>query len=399
MGSSSVAVIIVAAGSGTRLGQDKPKAFVQLGDQTMLDRAVMSALGMRNTPHIVLVVPEGRAEEVHQAYTHAVSVLNAGLDVVEGGATRQESVGRGLELLPRYIDTVLVHDAARPLTPSLLFDEVAQAVRSRGHGIVPALDLVDTIKRVDADKRVVDTVDRSMLAAGQTPQGFPRAALERAYATTDAEFTDDAALVASIGFPVDVVPGDARAFKITVPADLQRAERLVGEWVRRDPRAAATWSAPRVGTGMDVHAFSDDPDTPLWVAGLEWPGGHGLAGHSDGDVASHAIVDALLAAAGLGDLGSNFGTEDPRFEGAHGTVLLRRARELVDEAGYGIVNVSVQVIGNRPRLGPRRAEAESVLGRALGVRVSVSATTTDALGFTGRGEGLAAIATATLLPD
>lgn len=389
MSASTVAVIIVAAGSGTRLGHTEPKAFVPLSGRPMLARAVDAVLGMHETPHLVLVVPSGRVESAMAEVGPAAEAAGAPLDIVEGGVSRQDSVGRGLALLPRLVDTVLVHDAARPLTPSLVFDEVVQAVRARGHGVIPALDVADTIKRVDAEHRVIDTVDRSTLAAVQTPQGFPREALDRAYATAGAEFTDDAALVASIGLPVDVVPGDARAFKITVPADLHRAEQLVRE--REAPPAAAT---PRIGTGVDVHAFSDVPATPLWLAGLEWPGERGLSGHSDGDAASHAVVDALLSAAGLGDLGTIFGTDDPTLAGAHGTVFLERARQLVERAGYRIGNVSVQLIGNRPKLAPRRAEAEAALSAALGAHVSVSATTSDALGFTGRGEGIAAVATA-----
>lgn len=392
MSASTVAVIVVAAGSGTRLGHAEPKAFVPLAGRTMLALAVHAALGMRETPHLVLVVPGGRVDEARAAIAPAAEAAGAPLDVVEGGISRQDSVARGLALLPRLVDTVLVHDAARPLAPALVFDEVLQAVRARGHGIVPALDVVDTIKRVDPTRRVIETVDRSTLAAVQTPQGFPREALDRAYATAAAEFTDDAALVASIGLPVDVVPGDARAFKITVPADLHRAEQLVRE--RHAPPPAAV---PRIGTGLDVHAFSDDPTTPLWLAGLEWPGERGLSGHSDGDAATHAIVDALLSAAGLGDLGTIFGTEDPELAGAHGTVFLERARELVERAGYRVGNVSVQLVGNRPKLAPRRTEAEAVLSGVLDAPVSVSATTSDALGFTGRGEGVAAIATAVVV--
>ena len=402
MSASTVAVIVVAAGSGTRLGHTEPKAFVPLGSSTILAVAVDAALGMRETPHLVLVVPADRVAETRDAFAAVAAAASAPLDVVAGGSSRQQSVARGLAVLPRVVDTVLVHDAARPLTPSIVFDEVAAAVRARGHGIIPALDVVDTIKRVGPDGRVVETVDRSELAAVQTPQGFPRESLDEAYATAGAEHTDDAALVASAGLPVDVVPGDARAFKVTLPSDLRRAEQLVTQAAtvegHADASATPTRLAPRIGTGVDVHAFAADETTPLWLAGLEWPGERGLAGHSDGDAVSHAVCDALLAAAGLGDVGGIFGTADPALDGAHGEVFLRETLRRVREAGFVVGNVTVQLVGNRPKLAPRRAEAEAMLSGILGAPVSVSATTSDALGFTGRGEGVAAIATALLLP-
>lgn len=407
MNDSTVAVIVVAAGSGTRLGHTEPKAFVPLGDDTILGVALDAVLGMRDTPYVVVVAPAGLIEPARRIVAPRAGAASAAFDVVAGGESRQESVSRGLASLPHVIETVLVHDAARPLTPSAVFDEVAAAVRARGHGVVPALPVVDTIKRVDAVGRVLGTVDRSELAAMQTPQGFPRSALEQAYARAHGEHTDDAALVESIGLPIDVVPGDTRAFKITVPADLHRAEQLVVERSKADaapspagaaPAAAASVAVPRVGTGIDVHAFADDPGTPLWLAGLEWPGEQGLSGHSDGDAVAHAICDALLAAAGLGDIGGMFGTADPRFSGAHGEVFLAETVRRLAAAGFRVGNVSVQVVGNRPKLAPRRTEAEALLTRIVGAPVSVAATTTDGLGFTGRGEGVTAIATALVVP-
>ncbi|MFF2387600.1 2-C-methyl-D-erythritol 4-phosphate cytidylyltransferase [Agromyces sp. NPDC058104] len=408
--SSAIAVIVVAAGSGTRLGHAEPKAFVPLGGGTVLAEAVSGVLAMRQAPHLVLVVPGDRVETARERFAADAGAAGASLDVVAGGASRQESVAAGLAVLPASVQTVLVHDAARALTPALLFDEVAAAVQARRHGIVPALDVVDTVKRVADDGRVIETVDRSSLRAVQTPQGFPRASLDHAYATARDEFTDDAALVAAAGLVVETVPGDVRAFKITVPADLRRAEQLVAE--RRAAAAvgrpaagpadggaseAAHPALPRIGTGTDVHAFADD-DSPLWLAGLHWPGERGLSGHSDGDAAAHAVCDALLAAAGLGDVGSIFGTADVRFAGAHGEVFLAETRRLVEASGYVIGNVTVQIVGNRPKLAPRRDEAEALLSRVLGAPVSVAATTSDALGFTGRGEGVAAVATALIVP-
>ncbi len=408
MNDSTVAVIVVAAGSGTRLGHPEPKALVPLGGDTILGVALDSVLGMREPPFVVVVAPADRIDDVRERCAPRAAEASVDLVVVAGGLTRQESVARGLAELPREIEVVLVHDAARPLAPSAVFDEVAAAVEARGRGIVPGLPVVDTVKRVDGEGHVLETVDRSELAAMQTPQGFPREVLESAYAAAGADFTDDAALVAAAGVPVDVVPGDARAFKVTVPSDLHRAEQLLAERAGSTPATAAVRSSlhalpahaalPRVGTGIDVHAFADDPETPLWLAGLHWPGERGLSGHSDGDAVAHAICDALLAAGGLGDIGGMFGTADPRFSGAHGEVFLAETVRRLAEAGWRVGNVSVQIVGTRPKLAPRRAEAEGMLTGIVGAPVSVAATTTDGLGFTGRGEGVTAIATALVVP-
>ena len=225
MSTPTIAVIIVAAGSGTRLGHPEPKAFVPLGDGTVLSAAVAGVLGMTSPPHLVLVVPDDRVDSTRSSFASAAAAASAVLDVVPGGASRQESVAHGLAVLPPGIDTVLVHDAARALTPSLVFDEVAGAVRARNRGIVPALDVVDTIKRVDGSI-VTATIDRDELVAVQTPQAFRLARLRRAHAAaTDA--TDDAALVEANGGRVVTVDGELSNRKITDRADLEWANEFI----------------------------------------------------------------------------------------------------------------------------------------------------------------------------
>lgn len=388
MESPRVAVIVVAAGSGTRLGMELPKAFVQLAGRSILSRALDSVFGMQDLAQVVVVVPEDRLDESRLLLDDSAGVVADACLVVAGASSRQGSVAAGLAVLVSGIDVVLVHDAARALAPAALFDEVVAEVVSTGRGVIPGLPVSDTIKRVDDSGTILETVDRAALSAVQTPQGFPRRELVAAYEAASEEFTDDAALIAAAGGTVGVLTGHPLAFKITTRWDLRRAEQLIAE--RRDSAAEGRSGEARTGVGFDVHAY--DKDQPLWLAGLYWPLEAGLAGHSDGDAVAHALCDALLSAAGLGDIGSIFGTADPRFDGAHGDVFLTETMRLVREAGFRLGNASVQVIGTRPRFAPRKAEAEQFLSELLDGPVSVSATTTDGLGFTGRGEGLAALA-------
>lgn len=392
------AIIVVAAGSGTRLDAGAPKALVGIDAHSILRHALDGVFAAAPAQVIVVAPPgyEGDAEAELDAAAGERRDLGR---VVVGGATRQLSVAAGLSALWGDVTTVLVHDAARALTPPAQIDAVSAAVTA-DTGVIPALPVVDTLKRVDADT-VVGPVDRSELAAAQTPQGFPRALLEEAYAralASGVDYTDDAALFAASGHAVRHVDGSARAFKITTPADLERARHLLAAAPTAAPRPAIGAGVPRVGVGTDVHAFGGEGD--LWLAGLQWPGEPALSGHSDGDAVAHAIVDALLGAAGLGDIGEHFGTAHPEYAGAHAAVFLARTRELLADAGFVIGNVSVQFQGNRPRFSARRAEAEAVLSAALGgASVSVTATTTDGLGFPGRGEGISVTAMALLLPD
>jgi 2-C-methyl-D-erythritol 4-phosphate cytidylyltransferase/2-C-methyl-D-erythritol 2,4-cyclodiphosphate synthase len=378
-----VGVIVVAAGTGSRLGLPEPKAFVDLQGRSILEHALRSVFAMNIPAQVVVVAP---AAQVEQAQSMANAVAGVAVDhvtVVAGAATRQGSVAAGLAALAPEIETVLVHDAARAFTPTRLFETVVAAVEESGAGVIPALPVADTIKRTAAGFAVA-TIDRSELVAVQTPQGFPRRALADAYATASAEHTDDAALFAAAGHPVMVVAGDPLAFK---------TDTASAATARRAPDAAA--SEPRTGVGIDVHAF--DEASELWLGGLHWPGEPGLAGHSDGDALSHAICDALLSAAGLGDLGERFGTSDARFANAHGEVFIAETVRLVGEAGFVVGNVAVQLVANRPKLAARRSELQDHLSALVGAPVSVAATTSDGLGFTGRGEGVTAIATALIL--
>ncbi|MDP1788927.1 MAG: 2-C-methyl-D-erythritol 4-phosphate cytidylyltransferase [Rhodoglobus sp.] len=398
MSDPTVAVVVVAAGSGARLGRTKPKAFVALAGRTILERALDGVFGMASPAQVIVVAPASLVSEAERIARAAAGGVADHVTVVVGGASRQDSVAAGLAALAPAIETVLVHDSARALTRSAQFDAILAAVVSTGAGVIPGLAVTDTIKQADTTGAVIATVDRSSLVAVQTPQGFPRAALVEAYAAAAAEHTDDAALFAAAGRPVTVVPGDALAFKITTPWDLHRAEALLRSPLETDsvaePVPVVEPAGTRTGVGIDVHAY--DAGEPLWLGGLYWPDEVGLAGHSDGDAVSHAICDALLSAAGLGDIGTRFGTADPRFENAHGEVFIRETVALVTGAGFAIGNVAVQIVANHPKLAGRRMEVENHLGSLVGAPVSCAATTTDGLGFTGKGEGVAVVATALL---
>lgn len=401
-------IIVVAAGSGTRLGQGVPKAFVGLDHRTIL-RHCLDGVFAAGRAQVVVVAPaalvgealteaQGAADDADASASHGTEVPGGDerrrdlVTVVAGGASRHASVAAGLAALWGDVETVLVHDAARALTPPAVFARVADAVERTGWGILPVLPVIDTIKRVEGE-RVVEAVDRAELAAAQTPQGFRRDVLETAYrAAGAAEFTDDAAVLQAAGHRVGTVAGSDRAFKITTGPDLERARGLLAPAAP----AGSVPALPRVGVGTDVHAVGGEG--ALWLAGLEWPGEPALSGHSDGDAVAHAIVDAVLSAAGLGDIGTHFGVDRPEFAGAHADAFLAHVRALVAGAGLAIGNVSVQVQARRPRFAPRRAEAEAVLSAALGAPVAVSATTTDGLGFTGSGEGVQAVAVALVYP-
>ena len=367
---SQCAAIIAAAGSGERFGAGFPKALISLGNKTLLEHALGALLPVAS--EIVITAPAGYEDQIR-------ALVGNEITVVTGGSTRSESVRLGIAALTSNCEFVLVHDAARALAPTHLAQSVLAALLAGDVAVIPGLDLVDTVKNVDADGFVISTPDRSRLRRVQTPQGFNLEVLKAAHATA-ADATDDGVLVEALGKKVRIIPGTERAIKITTPSDLSFALSLLGDT-----------SQFRTGVGVDAHAFGQGRD--LWLAGLNWPNETGVEGHSDGDVAAHAICDALFAATDLGDLGSNFGTDRPEYKDATGATLLQETFTRITQAGYSISNVTVQIIGNRPKIGPRRGEAIEALSKCLGgTDVAVLATTTDGMGITGEGKGIAAIA-------
>ena len=364
-----LAVVLVAGGLGVRLGASKPKALVEFSGKTILEHALVGASRARGLKELVIAAPVDHLAEVAELVANSVGDID--FKVVAGGATRQQSIANALVAVTSPI--VLVHDAARALAPASLFDRVADAVRESGVGTVPVLDVFDTIKRVEGDL-VRETVDRSQLRRAQTPQGFVSSELIAAYAQATEDFTDDAALMQSTGATIRFVAGDASAYKITTPEDLE--------------------TQTRTGIGTDTHRFTDDSSKPLYLGTVVWEGERGLDGHSDGDALSHAIVDALLSAGGLGDIGSNFGVDRTEFAGANGSVFIAETLRVLEAAGWQVGNVSAQIIGNRPKVAPRRQAVEQTLTELLGAPVTISATTTDGLGFLGNTEGVAVVASA-----
>lgn len=367
-----VAAIIAAAGSGVRFGADTPKALIQLGNRTLIEHAVAAI-----SPLVDQVIVTAPASHL----SHFQELLGSEITIVVGGQTRSESVRAGLSAISIDCNYVLIHDAARALASTDLASRVLSALNNGEVAVIPGLAQVDTTKSVDATGYVTATPNRSELRKIQTPQGFDFSTLKKAHAA-NGESTDDAALVELAGYKVLVINGEERAFKITTPADLATAYNFLG-----------SENQFVTGVGVDAHAF--EAGRELWLGCLNWPGEVGVAGHSDGDVAAHAICDSLFAATGLGDLGSNFGVDRPEYAGASGAKLLSETLSIITSAGYAISNVSVQVIGNRPKLAGRRKEAIAALSAALnGAPVSLLATTTDGLGLTGEGKGIAAIASA-----
>jgi 2-C-methyl-D-erythritol 4-phosphate cytidylyltransferase / 2-C-methyl-D-erythritol 2,4-cyclodiphosphate synthase len=375
------AVLIVAAGSGQRLGGDLPKQYLALAGRSVLRRSIDAFRAHEKIDAIRVVI----SADHQDLYAEAT----AGLDIlppVTGGAARQDSVRNGLESFAGVKpDKVLIHDAARPFVTSEVIDGVLAAL-DHHPGAIPAVPVIDTLKRGSGGV-IGGTVDRGGLWRAQTPQGFRfDAILEAHRKLSDRQLTDDAALVEAQGLNVALVPGAEGNFKITTMEDFDRAARLLAS--SRDYLT---------GNGFDVHRFTAGDH--VTICGVRVEHTHALEGHSDADVGLHAITDAILGAVGAGDIGQHFPPTDVRWKGADSAAFLQHAASLVRERGGSVVHVDVTIICERPKVGPHRAAMVQRVAEVLGLdprRVSVKATTTEGLGFTGRREGIAAQATATV---
>lgn len=387
--------LILAAGSGSRLAAvvgGCPKQFLCWRDVPLYWHAARAMSRSAVVAGIVFVFPPDRrtAEEEHLHALYAREDLGLPWLAAAGGALRQDSVRLGLAVLPRRTRYVLVHDAARPFLSPALVRRVCEALRQGAPAVVPGLPVTDTIKMVD-DGRVAATLPRARLAAVQTPQGFNLTLLRQAHQhALDAGLavTDDAALMEVQGHEVLIVPGEAANVKITHPEDLSL---LAGEQAM--PR-------PCAGMGYDVHRYG--PGRPLKLGGVLIPGGPEVVAHSDGDVLLHALMDALLGCAALGDIGQHFPDSQARYEGISSAVLLDQVLEMLRGAGLELSHVDLTIVAQTPRLSPFREEIRKNVARLLGLdtaRVNLKATTEEGLGFTGRSEGIKAYAVVSALAD
>lgn len=379
----TIAVIVVAAGTGERMGGG-PKQYRMLAGKPVLTRSIEAFL---RRPDVTWVVPVIHRD--HRAQINSLGLAHPKLlDPVIGAASRQGSVLAGLEALAALApDIVLIQDAARPLVDDAVIDGVIAAL---GQGALPVTAVTDTIKRSNDGRAVSATEDRRRLYAAQTPQGFAFATIldaHRRAAALAADFTDDAAIAEHFGIPVALTAGSARNIKLTHPEDFERAERLLGG------RTMET----RVGTGFDVHPF--EPGDAVWLGGVRIAHSAKLKGHSDADAALHALTDAIYGALGEGDIGTFFPPSDPQWKGAASVIFLEHAAGLVAQRRGRIVNLDVTIVCEAPKISPHVPAMKLVIGEACGIaasRIAIKATTSEGLGFTGRNEGVVAMATATI---
>ena len=381
MPSGTTTALIVAAGRGARLGGDVPKQYRLLGGKPLLRRAVEALINHPRIDGVRVVIGPGQ-QEVARA---ALRDLDVG-DLIEGAEERAFSVINGVEALRGRTKYLLVHDAARPFCPPQVVNRLLDAVQFHDAAI-PVLPAVDTLTKVTAQGALGEAIDRAQVYRVQTPQAFSLERLVEAYRDWHSSPpTDEASYFRAKGIAVATVDGDPVLEKLTTTEDWSRAEALL-----------ASRMIPRTGMGFDVHAFGGDG--PVMLGGIAVPHSRGLAGHSDADVVLHAITDALLGAASLGDIGEHFPPSDPQWKGASSDRFLRRAASLIREQGGIIDHVDCTIIGEEPKVSPHRSAIRDRVAEILGLaarQVSVKATTTEGLGFTGRREGLAAQAVANI---
>ncbi len=383
---AGVAAVIVAAGKGSRVGGDLPKQFRPIGGESILRRTLTIFAEHGEVAHVQPVIRPEDAE-IYREQTLSLEILPP----VFGGATRQSSVHAGLEALePGKPDIVLVHDAARPFASAALVSRAIAAAKRNGAAI-PALPVTDTVKTVDAAGQVGQTLDRNSLRLVQTPQSFTFPLLldahRRAAAAGREDFTDDAALAEWAGLKVSVFAGEPGNIKITEEGDFARAEAI----------AFAALGDVRIGTGLDVHAFG--PGDYITLGGIKIPHAQALTGHSDADVVLHALTDAILGALADGDIGVHFPPSDPQWRGASSDRFLALALAHLSARGGRIAHIDINIVCEAPRIGPHRDAMRANIAKLAGLdpsRVAVKATTSEKLGFTGRGEGIVAYATATV---
>ncbi len=379
----TVAALIVAAGRGTRVGATIPKQYLTVAGTPIL-RWTIDAFASHPNVDMVQVAIHPKDRPYYDAAIDGLDILNP----VAGGASRQESVRLGLEsLMVHGPEKVLIHDGARPFPDAALINRVI-SVLDDVPAALAALPVSDTLKREAGDGFAGDTVERTGLWRAQTPQGFRFPAILDAHRKMQGqELTDDAAVAEGAGLAVKLVAGSEENFKVTEPEDIQRAERHLG----------SLGGETRVGTGFDVHRFG--PGNQVTLCGVSIPHDQSLAGHSDADVAMHALTDAILGAIGAGDIGVHFPPTNPQWKGAPSHIFLAKAGSLVTKAHGNINNLDVTIICEAPKIAPHQHVMAERVAEILKIdvgRVSVKATTTECLGFTGRGEGIAAQATATI---
>lgn len=381
-----ITAIVPAGGRGQRMGADRPKQYLSLNGRPVLWHVLARLEASPLVSDIVLVLRREDIDYCQRQLIEPGGFAKIGA-IVSGGAERRESVYLGLR--ETSADLVLVHDAVRPFISPALIARVVAATREHG-AVLPAVEVVETIKEVE-EGRVVGTPRRDRLWRAQTPQGFDRELLQRAHDEGgDDAATDDAMLVERLGHPVHIVPGEVDNLKITTSEDLAWAE-----WFAREKGATMATGGMRIGQGYDVHRL--EQGRALILGGIAVPFELGLAGHSDADVLTHAIIDAILGALAAGDIGRLFPDTDAQYENISSLILLGRVRELMVERRARITHIDAVIMAQRPKLAPYIDEMREVLATALGVdreQISLKATTTERLGFVGREEGMAAQAVA-----